>query len=205
MADPGPIPGIYQEFFLPIIKDPTVSDPNRGTEDGVEKYERAYIKEAVGFFLSLPVAPNRTGKFGGEGTNVGRTFNYRKQKASKGYTLLLFPDTEINAFGPTKADPTFSAKTLQKNSMSFSVPRTVGVSEMMAWLTNPETLLADLWSAMASVEGNEDTAPSSYSNYESIIALITPSDRRHNIRTLLDDPSSQNIESDPAASNSRDT
>lgn len=204
MADPGPLPGLYQEFFLPIIKDATAAVPDGGAAPGVEKYERAYMKEAVGFFLNLPVAPNRTGTFGGDGLNKGRKFNYRKQRASRSYTLILFPNTPVNAYGPTKANPTSNSKVLLKNSMSFSVPRTVGVSEMMAWLTNYEVLLNELWSAMASVEGNQDSAPGNFNNYLNILSLVTPWDRKHNVRTLLDNPSEQNIESDPSAANTSD-
>lgn len=202
MADPGPLQGIYQEFFLPIIKDPTKSNPDRGTEEGAEKYERAYMKEPVGFFLSLPVAKNRTGEFGGQGLNKDRKFNYRKQRASKKFTLILRPSTEITIFNPLANNGAGQEITTKKNSISFSVPRTIAVSEIMAWLCNPTVVLPPLRSAIG---GTGVTGEVLAKNYESIIGIITPDDRRHNIRTLLTTGSSGQITSDVTLATTRDT
>lgn len=198
MAAPGPLQGIYQEFFLPIIKDPTKKQPSRGTEDGPEKFERAYVKEPVGFFLGLPLAPNRTGEFKGEASNKGRKFNYRKQRASKSFQLILKPNTKIKIYNAIEG----KEEDVEKNSLSFSVPRTVGVSEVMAWLCHPADVLGPLKTAAGSSGAGGTTE---YANYAEIIGIITPDNRRHNITNLLSTGSTGKITSDTSIAIERDT
>jgi hypothetical protein len=180
MASKGPLPGPYAEFFLPIKKDATKKQPDVSALTNGNAYHVVYIKEAVGLFLMLPACPNRVGKYK-NGDNVGREFNYRKQRASQTYTIILKPNTPIQAYNTDPSKGSIGIQSYQKNSVSICVPPGVTVSEMIAWLANPtivDNMVGDDFIKMP--VGGYNTA----NNYSNIIALITPSDRRHSIRCL---------------------
>lgn len=180
MASKGPLPGPYAEFYLPIKKDATKKQPDIGTLAGGNAYEVVYIKEAVGLFLMLPACPNRVGEYK-NGPNLGRQFNYRKQRASQTYTIILKPNTPIKAYNSDVTKGAIGIQTYLKNSISICTPPSVTVSEMIAWLANPN--IVDLMTGDDFVKmpmGGYSVA----SNYANIIAVITPSDRRHPIRAL---------------------
>lgn len=180
MATKGPLPGPYAEFYLPIKKDSTKRQPNINELTGGDAYEIAYIKEAVGLFLMLPACPNRVGEYK-NGANLGRNFNYRKQRASQTYTIVLKPNTQIQAYNSDPKKGPIGIQTFQKNSISLCVPPSVTVSEMMAWLANPNIVDLMTGDDFIKMPMQGYTLAGNYSN---IIALITPSDRRHPVRCL---------------------
>lgn len=180
MANNGPLPGQYNTFFLPIRKDARKQEPDIGLLEGTFIWERAYIKEAAGMYLMLPLAPSRNGTYK-NGPNKGRAFKYRNQRASVTWKIILKPNTSIMAFNSNPQKGSIGTIACPRSSISLCLPPTITTSEMMAWLANP-TIIND-------IKGEDITAYSisNYDlakNYENIIALITPSDRRHPIRAM---------------------
>lgn len=180
MANKGPLPGQYNTFFLPIRKDARKAEPNVSQLTGTDVWERAYIKEAAGMYLLLPLAPSRNGVYK-NGPNKGRTFKYRNQRASVTWKIILKPNTMIQAFNSNPANGAIGTIAHPRSSISLCLPPTVTVSEMLAWLANP-TIVND-------IKGEDITAYAidGYDlakNYESIIALITPSERKHPVRAM---------------------
>lgn len=204
----APLRGQYLEYYIGIGKDIvsglSVGDFNKLKNE--EKWERALIKEPIGNFLDLQLAPPRRGQFAdtGNNTNAERYFAYRKQKGSRAFKFGLVPGTEIDvAYQERTANGIqIVEKKVTVAEFQISLPRTCSVTEVIEWIQKGTKVGDD--------GQREDTAAGSHTNsgaggstrspFDLITYIITPAGRKHALRGIIDNkfvPESPGTATDP--------
>lgn len=190
----APLKGQYLEYYIGIGKDTTasLSVAEFNALEDPEKWERALIKEPIGNFLGLQLAPPRRGTFrdSGSNTNAGRHFAYRKQKGSRAFKFGLLPGTEIDiAYQERDAN---GIKIVESKvtvaEFQISLPRTCSVTEVIEWIQKG-TKIGDDNQRDDTAEGshvNPGSGGGNQSNFDLITYIISPAGRKHSLRGIID-------------------
>ena len=190
----APLRGIYLEYYIGIGKYVTASLPQAEFDklEGAEKFERVLLKEPIGEFLNLTLAPPRFGVFNpaSSATNKGRNFAYRKQKGSRTFKVGLRPGTVIpQRYGERSPGGQLSIVTDNTRTpaeFQMSLPRTCSVSEVIQWLLNGTTVDLE-GNATDTVTSSSGSGGGSGSNpFQQLTYLITPAGRKHPLRGLFE-------------------
>lgn len=176
-----PLHGPKMVYYAPLPPSKAqIAKQPPGTLDA--QFTRIVCKDAIGNFLNLPRAPLRVGVFKSEGgLNAGRRFSINDSVKSSPYQLILIPGTLVEEGRLYNEDgtPNTEIKTHLVKRIIIYLPSHIQVWRILYWLGNNATHYVD-------DQNNKIHLPGYHpQNLDKIAAVVTPRERKYQLRSSL--------------------
>lgn len=188
------LPGPKIPFYAPFpasnraILDDSAADLDR-------MFARVLCKDAIGLWLGFVPAPYRVSRFddradpNNPAKNIGKLFAINEKVSANPFKLFLEPGTIIEG-----AKVNFSTGTVPKKekypvkSISIWLPGHVTVQHVLFWINGALRTYALANGAQSEplpqVVGGQEAAKT-LENLEKVLAVVTPNERKYNVRTVM--------------------
>lgn len=186
---PGPKIPFYAPF--PPSKRAILDDAAAPLD---RRFARVLCKDAIGLWLGFVPAPYRVSRFDDAGdpttaNNLGKLFAINEKVSANPFKFFLKPGTQIRgqkmdfSLGTSPAPADYPVK-----SISVWMPGHVSVQQVLFWINGGlRTYALANGSQSEALPTNMGglTVTQSSANLELVYAVVTPNERKYNIRTPL--------------------
>lgn len=185
------LPGPKIPFYAPFPASKRArEDLSAATLD--RQFARVLCKDAIGLFLGLVPAPYRISRFddkpgGTVAGNNGRRFAINEQVSANPFKFFLIPGTQIEGAKVNFSTGAVPVRRLYPvKSISVWMPGHVTINQVLFWINGLLNGYTEggVSRILPTVQNGQPRATTE-ANLKRILAVVTPNERKYNVRTVM--------------------